>query len=257
MSRSKVKNLLLLKQIHSAVNQIKKGKLDKALETLDKAEKSASKAKSTDALYYILFTRGGIFYSASKYDEALETYEKALGVSAELLKTDPENTDYKHYMGTTLSNTGNLLKKKSENHRAAEYYIRAREIYVNLLDKDPENAVFRSYAGENLNNYAALLKDTDSFEEACDILRQAIEIYGKLFEEKPDNLGYQAELSVTFSLLGDCLIRQGPENNENAKQNLEKALTMQEDLLARQPENENTKEAIALTRERLEKLERL
>ena len=257
MSRSKVKNLLLLKQIHSAVTQIKKGKLDKALETLDKAENSANKAKSTDALYYILFTRGGILYSASKYDEALETYEKALGVGAELLKTDPENTDYEHYMGTTLSNTGNLLKKKSENHRAAEYYIRAREIYVNLLAKDPENAVFRSYAGENLNNYAALLTDTGSFEGACDILRQAIEIYGKLFEEKPDNLGYQAELSVAFSLLGDCLIRQGPENNEIAKQNLERALTMQEDLLARQPENENTKEAIALTLERLEKLERL
>ena len=32
---------------------------------------------------------------------------------------------------------------------------------------------------------------------------------------------------------------------------------MQENLLAQQPENENVKEAIALTRERLEKLERL
>ncbi len=257
MSRSKVKNLLLLKQIHSAVTQIKKGKLDKALETLDKAEKSANKTKSTDALYYILFTRGGILYSASKYDEALETYEKALDAGAELLKTDPENTDYQHYMGTTLSNTGNLLKKKGENHRAAEYYIRAREIYVNLLAKDPENAVFRSYAGENLNNYAALLTDTGSFEGACEILRQAIEIYGKLFEEKPDNPGYQAELSVALSQLGNCLIRQGPENNEAAKQSLERALVMQEDLLAQQPENENVKEAIALTRERLEKLERL
>ncbi len=61
MARSKVKNLLLLKQIHSAVSQIKKGKLDKALETLDKAETSARQSKSTDALYYILFTRGGAF----------------------------------------------------------------------------------------------------------------------------------------------------------------------------------------------------
>lgn len=257
MSRSKVKSILLLKQIHSAVAQIKKGKLDKALETLDKAENSAKNAKSTDALYYILFMRGGILYSTSKYDEALEIYEKALEVGAELLKTDPENTDYQHYMGTTLSNTGNLLKKKNENDRAAEYYIRAREIYGNLLVKDPENAVFRSYAGENLNNYAALLSDTGSFEEACGVLRQAIEIYGKLFEEKPDNLGYQAELSVALSQLGNCLTQQGPENNETAKQSLESALSMQENVLAQQPENENIKEAIALTRQRLEKLERL
>src|SRR5659263_165516 len=68
MSRSKVKNLLLLKQIHSAVSNIKKGRLDKALETLDKAEKSAKKSKSTDALYYILFTRGGILYLRRRED---------------------------------------------------------------------------------------------------------------------------------------------------------------------------------------------
>lgn len=255
MSGSKVRNLLLLKQIHSAVANIKKGKLDKALETLDKAEDSARKSKSTDALYYILFTRGSILYTAAKYDEALETYERALGAGSELLKADPENIDYQHYMGTTLSNTGNLLKKRGETSQAAEYYTRARETYEILLKKEPENAVFRSYAGENLNNYAALLTDMGSFEEACEVLSQAIELYEKLLEEKSDNLGYQAELSVAFSQLGDCLIQQGPEKHDSAKPNLEKALAMQENLLTQQPENENIKEAIALTRERLEKLE--
>ena len=153
MPRSKVKNLLLLKQIHSAVSQIKKGKLDKALGTLNKAEKAAKQAQSTDALYYILFTRGGILYSSKEYDQALETYERALEAGSELLKTDPENADYQHYMGTTLSNTGNLLKKIGKTDRAAESYFRARDIYSDLTAKDPENAVYRSYAGENLNNY--------------------------------------------------------------------------------------------------------
>lgn len=257
MSRSKVRNLLLLKQIHSAVTQIKKGKLDKALETLDKAEDSARKAKATDAVYYILFMRGGIFYTESKYDEAFETYEKALDAGSELLKTDPENIDYQHYMGTTLSNTGNLLKIKGENSQAAEYYTRARETYVNLLAKEPENAVFRSAAGENLNNYAALLTDIGSLEEACEVLSQAIELYGKLFEEKLDNLGYQAELAVALSQFGNCLIQQGPEKSDTAKQSLERALNMQENVLAQQPENGNIKGAIALTRDRLKKLEEL
>lgn len=255
MSRSKVRNLLLLKQIHSAVAHIKKGKLDKALETLDKAENSARKSKSTDALYYILFTRGSILYTAAKYDDALGTYERAIDAGSELLKADPENVDYQHYMGTTLSNTGNLLKKKGETSQAAEYYTRAREIYANLLAKEPENAVFRSYAGENLNNYAALLAEMGSFEEAQEVLRQAIELYEKLLEEKPDYLDYQAGLSVALSQLGNCLIQQGPENHDSAKSNLKKALTMQENLLNQQPENKNVAEAIALTRERLKKLE--
>jgi len=222
MSRSKVRNLLLLKQIHSAVTQIKKGKLDKALETLNKAEDSARKAKATDAVYYILFMRGGIYYTESKYDEALETYEKAIDAGSELLKANPENLDYQHYMGTTLSNTGNLLKSKGEKPQAVEYYTRAREIYIYLLAKDPENAVFRSAAGENLNNYAVLLTDLGSFEEACEILSQVIELYEKLLEKKPDNPGYQAELAVALSQLGNCLIQQGPEKSDTAKQSLEK-----------------------------------
>jgi tetratricopeptide (TPR) repeat protein len=257
MSRSKVKNLLLLKQIHSAIAHIKKGKMDKALETLDKAEDSARKAEATDTLYYILFMRGGIYYTESRYDEAFKTYEKALDAGSELLKADPENINYQHYMGTTLSTTGNLLKKKGENPQAAEYYSRAQKVYENLLAKAPENTAFRSSAGENLNNYAALLTEMGSFEEACDILRQAIELYEKLLEESPYNPGYQAELSTALYLLGNCLIQQYPEKYDTAKQNLEKALSMQENLLTQQPENKNIKEAIVLTRERLEKLEKL
>jgi tetratricopeptide (TPR) repeat protein len=254
MSRSKVRNLLLLKQIHSAVAQIRKGKMDKALETLDKAEDSARKAKATDAVYYILFMRGGIYYTELKYDEAMETYEKALEAGSELLKNDPENIKYQHYMGTTLSNTGNLLKSKGENPQAAEYYTRAREMYANLLAKEPENTVYRSAAGENLNNYAALLTDMGSFEEACEVLSQSIELYEKLLEEKPDNLGYQAELAVALSQLGNCLIKSEPENCDTAKPSLEKALSMQENIFAQQPENKTIKDAIALTQERLEKL---
>ena len=270
MSRSKVKNLLLLKQIHSAVSYIKKGKLDKALETLDKAEKSARKEKSNDTLYYILFTRGGILFTASKYDAALETYEKALEVGTELLKADPENPDYLHYMGTTLSNTGNLLREKGENDRAAGYYIRAREIYSNLVARNPENAVFRSYAADNLNNYAAFLTRTGSLERACEIFGELIEIYEKLLEEKPENVGYQAELSIALSQLGSCLIQQTQENKDKdkdknidekidenivtAKRNLERALALQESLLTQQPDNEKIKEAISLTRKRLENI---
>ncbi|WP_410509392.1 hypothetical protein RSJ42_03920 [Methanosarcina hadiensis] len=254
MSRSKVKNLLLLKQIHSAVSQIKKGKLDKALETLDKAEKSARQSNSIDALYYILFTRGGILYSAKEYDQALETYERALEAGSDLLKSDPENEDYQHYMGTTLSNTGNLLKNKGEINKADEYYSRARKVYYELTIKDPQNALFRSYAGENLNNYGEMLMDSDSLDKACEILGEAVDVYETLYKEKPDNLGYQAELSVALSHLGNCLKQQGPEKDVASKKNLEKALEMQEKLLDQQPENEKIKEAINLTKGRLEGL---
>lgn len=278
MPRSKIKNIILLKQIHSAVSQIKKGKLDKALETLDKAERSARQSKSADALYYILFTRGGILFSAKEYDQALETYERALDAGSDLLKTDPENEDYQHYMGTTLSNTGNLLKKKGEMDKAAEHYSRARKIYSELIAKNSENALFRSYAGENLNNYGTLLTETGSLDEACEVLGEAVEVYEKLLEDRPDNPGYQAELSVALSQLGGCLkqilteeveteeaetgdagteeagIEKEKEKAGNAKESLERALKIQEELLTEQPENEKIKEAISLTRERLEGL---
>ena len=258
-ARNKVKNLLLLKQIHTAVSQIKKGKLDKALETLDKAESAARKAKSADALYYILFTRGGILYSAAKYDDALEIYEKALIAGEELLKSDPESADYQHYMGTTLSNVGNLLKKKGEDSRASEFYFRSREIYIRLMAQDPKNSVFQSYAGENLNNYATFLAEIGSLEEAGKIQKEAIEIYENLLEENSENVGYQVELSVALSNLGSLLLMQYPEKNDiakqdAAKQNLKRALEIQENILSQQPDNEKIKGEIELTRKRLENL---
>jgi len=75
-----------------------------------------------------------------------------------------------------------------------------------------------------------------------------------LLEDKPDNPGYQAELSVALSQLGSSLKQQEPEKAEIAKKNLERALKIQENLLAQQPENEKIKEAITLTKERLEGL---
>ena len=83
-------------------------------------------------------------------------------------------------------------------------------------------------------------------------MREAVEVYQKLYNEKPGNLGYQAELSVALSQLGSSLKQQG--DMETAKKSLEKALEMQENLLAQQPENEKIKEAISLTKERLEGL---
>jgi tetratricopeptide (TPR) repeat protein len=157
-------------------------------------------------------------------------------------------------MGTTLSNTGNLLKKKGENTKASEFYSRAREIYIVLMAQDPKNAVFRSYAGENLNSYAVFLAENASIEEAGRIQKEAIEIYEKLLEESPENPGYQAELSVALSNLGSYLLQQSPENNDAAKQNLERALEMQQNLLSQQPENEKIRGEIELTQKRLEGL---
>ena len=255
MFRNKVKNLFLLKQIHSSVSLIKKGKLDKALEALDKAEKSARKAQSSDALYYILFTRGSIFYTSKEYDSALETYEKALEVGSKLLETEPENAEYKHYMGTTISNIGNLHKQKGESQAAAEAYSGAREIYVSLLAQYPENVVYRTYAGENLHNYGTLLLETYSFEKASEILREASEIYENLLLEKTEDSGYQIELSIILSQLGHCLKQLDNGKTEEAKQNLEKALKIQEKLWEEQPENEKIKEILSFTKTHLEEFQ--
>ena len=101
--------------------------------------------------------------------------------------------------------------------------------------------------------------ETGFLEEAGKIQKEAIEIYENLLEENSENVGYQVELSVALSNLGSFLLMQYPEKNDiakqdAAKQNLKRALEIQENILSQQPDNEKIKGEIELTRKRLENL---
>ena len=72
---------LTTRELTNASSLVEKGKYEKALEKLNKAEKLAEKAKSPDLLCRVLLHKGEILDSMDNPYEALLLYEKALETS--------------------------------------------------------------------------------------------------------------------------------------------------------------------------------
>ena len=72
---------LTVRELMNASSLFEKGKYEKALEKLNKAEKLAEKAKSPDLLCRVLLHKGEVMDAMDNPDEALVLYEKALEMS--------------------------------------------------------------------------------------------------------------------------------------------------------------------------------
>ena len=77
------------KRFNESLDMTQAGKLEEALEFLQKAEKAAREAENGVVLLHTLKLRGQILESLGRLEEALETYTSALKTNEELLETYP------------------------------------------------------------------------------------------------------------------------------------------------------------------------
>jgi tetratricopeptide (TPR) repeat protein len=204
-------------QIRSASLIAQQGKIDKAMESLNKmAEASQSKS----SLVRIYLAKGEILKSVERYQEAIEVYNKALtvipgnidllyarGLTGEkvdniellendmltILKTEPDNAHALNALGFTLADRTDRLQE------AYGYLKRAIEI------KPEDPAVIDSYGwinyrlGNNEEAIRLLRKALAQFEDGeiaahlGEVLwvtgehQQAMDVWKRILQKQPDN----------------------------------------------------------------------
>jgi tetratricopeptide (TPR) repeat protein len=204
-------------QIRSASLMAEQGKIEKAMDSLNKmAEASQSKS----SLVRIYLAKGEILKSVERFDEAIEVYNKALtiipgnidllyarGLTGEkvdniellesdmltILKTEPDNAHALNALGFTLADRTNRLQE------AYEYLKRAIEI------KPEDPAVIDSFGwinyrlGNNEEAIRLLRKALSQFEDGeiaahlGEVLwvtgehQEAMDIWIRILEKLPDN----------------------------------------------------------------------
>ncbi len=204
-------------QIRSASLMAQQGKIEKAMDSLNKmAEASQSKS----SLVRIYLAKGEILKSVERFDEAIEVYNKALtiipgnidllyarGLTGEkvdniellesdmltILKTEPDNAHALNALGFTLADRTNRLQE------AYEYLKRAIEI------KPEDPAVIDSFGwinyrlGNNEEAIRLLRKALSQFEDGeiaahlGEVLwvtgehQEAMDIWIRILEKLPDN----------------------------------------------------------------------
>ncbi len=221
---------------------IQAGKLEEALESLQKAEKVAREAENDVVLLHTLKLRGQILESLGRLEEALETYTFALKTNEELLETDPEDELYLDLFQMNLNNIGNLgniFRRTGNSQASKQSYETGLEICQKRLESQPENDYYQMYCGNTFNNLGELLAGMGQTEEAKENYEKALKIYEKLLKDFPGDFEYLSDKVMTLNNLGTLFSEEGQK--EEAKENFKKALKILESLSKDFPENQRSR----------------
>lgn len=138
-----------------------------------------------------LYRKAIELYSAGRYDEALPSAERALGISIRLL--GPQHSD----VALMLNGVALICVAKGDSSRAEPLYQRALAIYLKLSN----NAELPGKATENvattLNNLAELYRGRSDFARAEPLYQRALQIYIKVLGAE------QPAVATTLNNLGE------------------------------------------------------
>jgi tetratricopeptide (TPR) repeat protein len=244
-----------IKHFNESLDLMQEGRLEGALESLQKAEKTAHEAKDGAVLFHTLKVRGQMLQSLGRLEEALETYTFSLRTDEKLLETDPENKLYLDALRMNLNNIGNLgniFWRMGKFQSSQQSYEVGLEICQKRLNAHPKNEFYQMYAGNTLNNLGELLAGMGQTEEAKENYEKALKIYENLLKNYPGDMEYLSDKIMTLNNLGTLFSEKGQK--EEAKENFKKALEILKTLSEKNPENKQLQEELSLMREKLEAL---
>ena len=240
---------------NETVDLMQEGRLEGALESLQKAEKTAHEAKDGAVLFHTLKVRGQMLQSLGRLEEALETYTFSLRTNEKLLETDPENKLYLDTLRMNLNNIGNLgniFRRIGKFQSSQQSYEVGIEICQKRLNTHPENEFYQMYAGNTLNNLGELLAGMGQTEDAKENYEKALKIHETLLKNYPENTEYLSDTAMILNNLGTLFSKKG--QIQEAKENFKKALEILETLSKKDPENKKLKEELIQTQKKLETL---
>lgn len=237
---------------NKTLDLMKEGEVEKALESLQRAEKIAQEIKDGAILFHTLKARGQLLQALGRFEEALEIYTFSLRMNEKLLEIYPENKlylDTLHMNLNNIGNLGNLFQKEGKIQSSQQAYETGLEISQKRLNHEPEHEFYQIYTGNTLDNLGELLSKIGQTAKAKESYEKALQIYENLLKKHPENTEYLSDASMTLNNLGILFSEAGQK--EEAKDSFKKELEILESLSKKDPENKVFKQEIILVKEKL------
>ncbi len=200
--------------IENALVQINTGKAKKALENLAKAEKLSEKSKRPDYLCSILMLRGRALLAEQRNEEALEEFQRMMGLAVPLFLDAPEEPVHQYYIYNSFGFTVKALSEIDSVSKMEEYFYRNKKYfdkifaaYDDLIARVPDNP-------EYIHNYLKFLENVRTYhlraqklEAEPELVERIVQNYGKLFELISGNLELFNNLQLLTEQFKDyCLL---------------------------------------------------
>jgi serine/threonine protein kinase/tetratricopeptide (TPR) repeat protein len=147
--------------------------------------------------------------------EAEEAYRRALRLWEKLTEAFPDEPDYRHSLGGTLSNLGLLRKVQGDLTQARQLVQRAVEEQEAARKLNPRHPQYRLYLCNHLTILAQLLDGAGEAEGAVKVARRAVDVQEKLVADWPDVRVFRRSLAYAYDILAQLLVDRNPKEAES------------------------------------------
>lgn len=240
MSRQAIDSAMRI--LGSIPDLIEKGDYTQAFEKAEKAEKLAEKAKVPDIIHWALMAKGEALDAASRLEEAVESYEKALDLSTDLFLEDTENIrnqkivyDTIGKLGKTLDELDNVTKAQQVCIKAEKRFEKVLAAYEKLLANNPENSEYLSSYLKTMGNVWACYVVAKDLEKQIPLVPGIVQAYGKIIESQPEDLELFLRLDSLVNKFGEACLEDGLF--EEAKRVYEQVHVVYKNIYEKYPEN--------------------
>jgi non-specific serine/threonine protein kinase/serine/threonine-protein kinase len=168
--------------------------------------------------------------------KANESYQKALAIREALVRSEPNNVDFRRRLSTSYSKLGDRLWIEVDANGAQEAYGKALEINNKLAGELSDDAQMRSELAISFGKFGYMQGVNGRTEEALENTRKAVAIMEALTTADPNNTNLQAELARAYDRVAEMLTGL-TENHLEALQLMRKANDIGEKLAAADPGN--------------------
>jgi tetratricopeptide (TPR) repeat protein len=171
------------------------------------AEEESAAYRSDLALCYNNF--GAILAHRDQWEEACESYEKAIDLQRQLTRQAGAVVVYRRDLAVSLNQLGQAQQQLGELPAALQSFGEAEEIVAQLADDYPNELTMRSLCGAVLNNRAMALEASHQNDVALPVYEEAIAHQRVAFSRAPSVTEYREFLSKHYFNYGRALRAAG------------------------------------------------
>jgi tetratricopeptide (TPR) repeat protein len=148
---------------------------------------------------------GRLLARTGEWAEALDAFEKAAELVAELLRDDPENVNLRNEVAVTTGMIGDALRGLGRLDEAAAAYHDSAELRARLLQTDPESFKLQESLAVGLGRVAEISLLRGELDEADRASARSLELSEHLAWVAPGQPKIRAELVSAHLRRGDVL----------------------------------------------------
>jgi tetratricopeptide (TPR) repeat protein len=227
----------------NASSLFEKGKYEKALEILNKAEELAEKAKSPDLKCRVLLHKGEVMNAMGKPREAVDLYEKALELSSRLFLRESQDSSTQSCLYNSIGLIANTIKEadnsseaKKSYERINEYFKEIFDVYDRMIAKQPENTEYLLNYLKTLLNFTGYSSIFNKAEKQTSLINNTLETFKKILNLQPEDQEILKRLDSFSKTFGQKFLDD--ELFEDAKKMYGKVQEIYRSLLEKNSDNE-------------------